>query len=507
MSRDCNFASTKTFIAGASTMKLTFRLLLLCVLAIAVVTAVYGYVAVRREEQVFAERARLEIERFARLLMSMLDEGESNSLQELDDLLTKLRTEEKQVRYRLVRADAEPDTPFAPTKQVDWTSLSTSKLTIVTGVGQDGAPHLYAYLPLPSGYAALELDRSMNELAAARHSAIAKTLGLLIWLLLATSSVVLGFGYLLMAPPLRKLIRKTRRIADGDLENPVDLARNDELGELATSINEMCDRLRDSRQAVEHESAQRIAAVEQLRHADRLRTVGRLASGIAHELGTPLNVVSGRAAMIASGELNPEQVRESGLAIRKEADRMTAIISQVLDFARQREPQIESVDLRRVIEQTVQLLQPLAAKQHVELRFERPAEEQLAEVDMSRIQQVLTNIIINGVQAIEDGGEVSIRLEQDERTPPEQSDHDPKPVYRIVICDTGPGIEDDLREQVFEPFFTTKEVGEGTGLGLSIAYRITQEHGGWIEVDDVNRGEVSPGCCFAVYLPRNSTRS
>src|SRR5208337_2658068 len=138
--------------------------------------------------------------------------------------------------------------------------------------------------------------------------------------------------------PLDLLIAKARRIGGGDLTGPVHLRSRDELAELAENLNHMCAKLAESETRLRQETAARIMALEQLRHADRLKTVGRLASGIAHELGTPLNVVAGRAGLIGSGKLDSQQIVESAAAIKQEADKMTTIIRHLLDFARASTP-------------------------------------------------------------------------------------------------------------------------------------------------------------------------
>src|SRR5204863_590761 len=125
--------------------------------------------------------------------------------------------------------------------------------------------------------------------------------------------------------------QKARRVGTGDLSGPLHLRQRDELGELANEINLMCERLAEERGAREQ-------ATEQLRHADRLTTVGKLASGLAHELGTPLNVVRGRAKLIVDHEVEGKEVTDSARIVVEQAERMTALIRQLLDFARPRAP-------------------------------------------------------------------------------------------------------------------------------------------------------------------------
>ncbi|HEV2969525.1 MAG TPA: HAMP domain-containing sensor histidine kinase, partial [Pirellulales bacterium] len=328
----------------------------------------------------------------------------------------------------------------------------------------------------------------------------------------------------------RELTEKTRRVAAGDLDGPVNLRSHDELAELGESLNQMCSRLADSQNKIREETAARIAAIEQLRHTDRLNTVGRLAAGIAHELGTPLNVVAGRAGLILSGRLAPDEIGVSAAAIKTEADRMTKIIRQLLDFARAGTPRKATVDLRSVATQTVDLLRGLAEERKVQLCVAASGEPAVAAVDAEQIQQVLTNLVVNAIQAMPDGGEVEIGIGRRAASVLEEvhgglSPTSPSPLtgegrgegvaekkgtvpfaargsrpgeyYCIKVRDSGVGISPEHRQHLFEPFFTTKGVGEGTGLGLSIAYGIVREHGGWIDVSS----EPGKGSCFSVYLP------
>ena len=299
---------------------------------------------------------------------------------------------------------------------------------------------------------------------------------------------------------MEQLIDKTRRIGAGDLSGPVRVVSRDELGELAASLNQMCTNLLEAQQRIDEETASRISAVEALRHADRLRTVGRLAAGIAHQLGTPLNVVSGQAEMMAAGELSDEEIRLGAKVIYSETERMASSIRQLLDFARPSVPQRTDADLRQVVRDTASLLTPVAKKSGVELSLELPAEPLPACIDVGQIQQVVANLIVNAVQAMPQGGKIQIELSEKDAIAPHDTAEHSRPLVCLRVVDTGPGIAAEDLDQVFEPFFTTKNVGEGTGLGLSIAHGIAREHGGWIDV--VSQGD--RGTCFTVYLPKES---
>ena len=310
-------------------------------------------------------------------------------------------------------------------------------------------------------------------------------------------AAVSALGFLMIGRPMRRLNDMAKRIGAGDLEATLHVRQRDEIGELAQEMNQMCARLRAANERVKEETAARIGALEQLRHVDRLRTVGTLASGIAHELGTPLNVISGRAKMVSNGEATGSEAQDSGRIIVDQVDKMTKIIRQVLDFARRRTPDRGRHALASLVEQTLNLLRPMAVKHQVELAVESDGAPVHADVDPGQIQQALTNLVVNGLQAMPRGGKLSIHLGRERTAPPAGiggavADH-----AVITVADEGVGIAPEVVPRIFEPFFTTKDVGEGTGLGLSVAYGIARDHGGWIAVDSV----VGQGSRFAVYLP------
>ena len=190
--------------------------------------------------------------------------------------------------------------------------------------------------------------------------------------LLASGIVAWVVGARLVGRPVAALVEKARRIGKGDFAVPIDLPQRDELGLLAAEINAMAEHLALAAQRVATESEARIAALEQLRHAERLTTVGKLAAGLAHELGTPLNVVSGRAQMIASGETaDSDETAACARIIQQQAERMTAIVRQLLDFARRRRPEKVETDLVPLVKQTFDMLEPLAAKRGVRMHARR----------------------------------------------------------------------------------------------------------------------------------------
>jgi signal transduction histidine kinase len=354
------------------------------------------------------------------------------------------------------------------------------------------------YLPLttPSGrHGALEISESLDgERAYVRRSVwnAALTTAALVAVAAVLAAIL---GGVLVGRPVHQLVSKVRRIATGDLGSPLVLQRGDELGELANAINQMCEALATANADAAREAAARVAAIEQLRHADRLTTVGKLASGIAHELGTPLNIVSGRGYMIASGEASGEEIKENARIIMEQSERITRIIRQLLDFARPRPVEKVRTDLHALAAQTVSLLRPMAEKQRVQLALLEPETPALVVADPGQVQQVITNLVVNSIQASENGGMVTVGFKRESAA--EGSGEERPPSLCLYVRDTGQGMDPETRARIFDPFFTTKEVGAGTGLGLSIAYGIVRDHRGWIDVESAP----GRGTTISIHLP------
>ena len=250
------------------------------------------------------------------------------------------------------------------------------------------------------------------------------------------------------------------------------------------------------RQRLQQEMAARQDALGQLRHAERLTTLGRLASGIAHEIGTPLNVISGRAELIGSGTLNAEAITASANIVVAQAERITIIIRQLLDFARKGGTRVERTLLTSLVEHTSLLLGPLASKVGVEIVSS--GEHIEADVNPSEIQQVITNLITNAIHAMPSGGKVEVAVERETAQDPRRTQAKPRACAVVRVRDYGVGIPSEMLPRIFEPFFTTRDVGVGTGLGLSVVFGIVQDHDGWIAVD-TTQGE---GTTMSVYLPK-----
>jgi signal transduction histidine kinase len=334
---------------------------------------------------------------------------------------------------------------------------------------------------------AIQLVESLAPRRAYVLTSVFTVLATSLTLALVFGVLAVGIGVRLVARPVAALIRAATRIGAGD--PPGDLhetTRSDELGELARALIQMHQQLERARENAASAAESRIRALEQMRHADRLATLGQMASVVAHEIGTPLNVVAGHAKLIATGRAGPLGVEESAKTIGEQCDRIARIVRSILDYARRRPARTSRVDLNTIAESVYGLMLSLAQRQQVELQLRPSPQPLLLDADASLLQQALTNLVLNGIQAAGPKGTVTIGSHADAAT------------VSLTVSDTGPGVPAELTAQVFEPFFTTKSAGEGTGLGLSIVRDVALEHAGTVDV-------ASPpgrGALFTLRLPR-----
>ncbi len=307
--------------------------------------------------------------------------------------------------------------------------------------------------------------------------------------------VALAWGLWLIGRPIRQLSELAHRVADGDFSLRTNIRQRDEIGRLASDFDAMTDKLAEAQRRVRKERRARTTALEKLRHADRLGTVGKLASSMAHELGTPLNVVSGRATMIANDGEASERVKNNARTIAEQASRMTAIIRELLDFARRKPLERQDERIGDVLGHAVSLMEPMCEDHDIEITTAGEL-DLMVQVDASKTMQVLTNLIMNAIHAMPDGGRITLQVRREHVAEPPDRHASGGQFVKISVRDEGIGIGSDRLEEIFEDFFTTKG-SKGTGLGLSVCHGIVREHGGFMQVDS----ELGKGSCFNVYLP------
>jgi two-component system NtrC family sensor kinase len=300
-----------------------------------------------------------------------------------------------------------------------------------------------------------------------------------------------------VATPLRRLVEAIDGVAKGDLSRAVLPERDDEIGSLAARFNAMMNYLRDARDQEARATAARVATEAHLRHAEKLATIGQMAAEIAHEVGTPLNVIGGRARTLARRASEPAEVEKNAGIISTQVDRIVKIISQVLDYSRKSRPTGSLVDIAKIVRDTLEFLEESLKQHHIEVTLTCEPELHPIPGDADELQQVCLNLIMNAVQAMADGGSMMITVEYVIRRKEGLDLAPPSPYLMMSFADTGPGVPPDDRARIFDAFFTTKGKGEGSGLGLAVTHGIVKDHDGWLEVGDRPGG----GAVFRVYLP------
>jgi two-component system NtrC family sensor kinase len=296
--------------------------------------------------------------------------------------------------------------------------------------------------------------------------------------------------------PINRLIRRIKEISQGQREQGLEIKGRDEVASLAREFNLMCQKLQESHARLVGEQQEKLKLEQELRHSERLASVGRLAAGLAHEIGTPLAIIGGRSEYLLRRSRSPEELKDNLGVIRSQSDRIEAIVRQLLEFSRRREPVFQPVDLLGLLDNVKYLLAHQLREK--DIRVETAGLPALPKIsaDPELLQQVFINLYSNSLHALGPGGVVKISAEITDRGLTQASPA-AGPWLRISFGDNGAGIAPEHIGRVFDPFFTTKDVGEGIGLGLSVSYGIIQEHGGDIQV------ESEPGrfTRFIIYLP------
>lgn len=482
-------------------MKLARKLTLWLVLGISAVLGVHFALSIRREREFLQADTQRHNQLLGRTLVALVREvvrveGEEKALA----LIDRANEHDATVSFRWVLLEPREHDAHRPEVRLERLRSIAEGRDVVELQRIGNADRLLTYAPfrlVDGRAAAIEVAQSMAEKQRYVKTSIVASLGTTLALGVVALAITLGAGLRIVGRPMRALADKARRIGEGDLSSPLELPQQDEVGELAREINAMCVRLAESDAQLAHETAARIATVDQLRHAERLAVVGKIASGVAHELGTPLQVISGWAKMIRGGELEGADVQSAADTIASQADRMARSIRGLLDYARRRDAEKRRIDVGDVVRETVAFLQPLAEKRAIDVRCSGLEVARRADVDGGQIQQAVTNLLVNGLDAMERGGTLSVTLREVVATPPAALGGEPGPFLAIEVADTGSGISPDDLARVFDPFFTTKEVGQGTGLGLPVALGIVRDHGGWIDV----RSEPARGSTFTIHLP------
>ena len=322
-----------------------------------------------------------------------------------------------------------------------------------------------------------------NKIEEASHTLASKSRELSNVRLLATTGllmVALAFAVIIgwsFTRPIQKLASAAARVAAGDLDFKVGINRRDEVGQLADTFNEMIAGLKSKRELE-----------EKLNNAERQAAIGRLTQAVAHEIRNPLNVINLSIDHVATkyapeNQKQREQVTRILSSIRDEIARLKRLVNDLLNYGRPARLAVETVDLRQLVTETIELVLPQADDQGVDVIVEGDGTPAEILGDRGRLKSCFSNLALNALQAMPDGGHLRARIAKLDGE------------IEVTLSDSGVGITEDALGKIFEPYFSTKQAG--FGLGLAVTKAVVDEHHGSIEVESAPKR----GTKFIVRLP------
>ena len=358
--------------------------------------------------------------------------------------------------------------------------------------GHVGDEAVYSYfVPVGLGdgrVGLLEITRRKQEMQELSGHLRMQTLGVVGLGALVVVVIVLSGYRGAVGAALDRLVASIRRVQAGDVDHRADVSGPREVGVLVQSFNTMLDSLREAEQVAAAERESRGELQLRLVESEKLASIGHLAAGIAHELGTPLATVGGRVQRVLRRDDLSEQAAGELRGLVRDVGRMERLVRQVLEFGRHDgDGRRASCSAHTLATMAVASVRGEAEQLGVRLTIEGREPVPTVRVNLVRAEQALVNLLRNAMQAVEreGGGRVELSWELE----------GPWVVYNVE--DDGPGVPEELRTRIFEPFFTTKKDQEGTGLGLGIVRAVAREHGGAVTVQSVE----PHGSRFSLALP------
>jgi len=490
-------------------MKLGTKLILPLVATTVAIMSVHGYLSLEQDKKNSLREVRVGMRGLTRAVQATLSDlfVEDRNLKSTQEFIDRVgprgnihgivvydaRGKQIAVSASLTDTKAFPDLNPAPVLRLDPRAALQSATGSEGYLGDSGQLIYYHLEPIltPGGKVAGAFVVARQGWAArsdteTRRNRIINTTATLVLLFCALILLIIRNN---LSRPIRRFVERVRTLGEGHWDQRIEARGRDEMSLLAREFNRMCERLQESYARLLEEQQQKLQLEKSLRHSERLASVGHLAAGLAHEIGTPLNIISGRAENLLRRPRSPEEMAENLQIIRAQIDRIAGIVRQLLEFSRHREPALRTVDLPALLVNIRRLCEHKINEKSAEIELDIPDPLPKVNADPDLLQQVFLNLYLNSLHAIGEGGKIKIEAQVDQKNGARW--------LKIVFEDNGPGIPADHIERVFDPFFTTKEVGEGTGLGLSVSYGIVKEHGGEISV------ESQPGrwTRFTILLP------
>lgn len=385
----------------------------------------------------------------------------------------------------------------------------------------EGEEQLEVMVPLHSGKKVIGGIRVVSSLDEA-HSYLSKKKGWTYILTLSSIIIILVmltlFFKKLVGTPIQKLVEAMNKAEKGDLEAEARIQSRDELGELGRHFNRMIKTIRETHEQnvqllsrvnqFNEELTKKVESAtselkrlheafsesqRQLSQSEKLAALGEVTAAMAHQIGTPLNSVSGYIQlMLQEGNLHPADQHRLKI-IESQLDRLADAFRKLLSYTSQPGPQLKPLNANDILKELISLSEPWLHARKIALSFSLSPDLPLISGDATHLQTLFLNLITNAIDAMPNGGRLMMKTQRLSSSSPSGN----KAEVEVLIADTGVGISEDAKRRIFDPFFTTKKMGEGMGLGLSICEKIVKDHSGRLEV----KSEVGKGSAFSVRFP------
>jgi signal transduction histidine kinase len=475
-------------------MSIRLRITVALTLIGVVLFGTYGVVAYRTERRELHASATRELRVLGRSLATALGNAlRDRQNADVEESLATVEAIEPEVDIHVLGADARAVARSRGARRdpvVDELlsrAASSGRELVAQSPGDDPERLVFA-APLTGDDGALlgtvAISRPVSDLREDLARTRTRLLGLVAIFLVITMGTGLVLGTTLVGRPIARLLEGMRHVREGDFRSPVKSGRRDEIGELVDEFNAMIAALADARSRGEAETEARARIEQGLQRVDKMVTIGQLSAGLAHEIGSPLQVMSGRASALREHP-DPEVRRQAELLV-SQCERITRVVEQLLSFGRRRTAVIAACDVVEPVRSVIDLIASEARRHGISLAMMVEGKLHRIDADPDQLQQLTLNLVRNALAATPRGGKIEVRIDTHEDR------------VRLIVTDTGAGIPAEVQGRLFEPFFTTRAAEGGTGLGLAVVRAIATEHRATIEIESTP----GAGARFVVAFPR-----
>jgi signal transduction histidine kinase len=490
---------------GGFSLRLGTRLAIFLSVVIVTVLSGYGYFHIRSRQDILVRKMKVEVKGIGETLRVSLEKlSLPREMEYVQNLIDAVEESEKTLSVIV----------YHPGKNIVFQSRTLGEgtepyLELIKKSIQEGRPQekftfykkypFFSYtFPLKDnkgrnigGVSVLQNTSDMEEDVRKAKESI---LVIILVLIGGTVTLVLSVTRRWIFLPISQLMDGIQNMAKGDLKTRIDLKRKDELFDLAQAFNQMAVDLRKAQERIVRDAESRLELERSLQQSEKLATIGQLSSGLAHEIGTPLNIISGRAELLKRRFEDQKEAQKNLDIIVQQSERITKIIQQLLGFVRKKNPKQIPIHVSAILENTLDFLDHQIQKQEVRVNKDLEDNLLLVKGDSDQLQQVFLNLILNAIQSMPKGGELHLSTHS-KWCLREGMEEDQRRYVEVRVEDTGMGMQPEVLQKIFNPFYTTKD--KGTGLGLTVSLGIVQDHEGWIDV----KSELGEGSLFTVYLP------